>query len=105
MTVSMRAVFPSRAIILLMSIGLVDLISTAWLNHNHQIVEMNPLMRFLLEHGEWPFVVVKAATLITTWVVLCNYAKQNIAFVRKVCLCASAMYLGLWFVLVTFGNA
>jgi len=100
----MRAVFPSRAIVLLMSIGFLDLFSTAWLNHQHMIEEMNPLMRILLNNGEWPFVVVKGLTLLVTWIALVHYAKENLPFVRKVCLAGSALYLALWFILVAIGN-
>ena len=100
----MRAVFPSRGIILLIGIGSVDLISTAWLYHRGLIVEMNPLMRVLLENGEWPFVVVKGMTLLFTWVALAKYSKQNPSFVRASCLLGSIAYVCLWSTWFTIGN-
>jgi hypothetical protein len=101
----MRAIFPSRAIILLVSIGLIDLISTAWLHHRGMIVEMNPLMRVLLQNGEWPFVLVKGLTLAFTWIALAKYAKQNPSFVQRTCVIGSIAYLGLWATFFTIGNS
>jgi len=92
----MRAVFPSRAIILLIGIGFIDLVSTAWLYHQGLITEKNPLMRPLLEHGEWLFVFVKGATLVLAWLMLARYTKVNPRFVRNSCLAGSAAYLGIW---------
>jgi hypothetical protein len=89
---------------ILLGIGLADLCSTAWLNHQHLIFEMNPLMRILLNQGEWLFVIVKGATLLVTWIALARYAKENLPFVRKVCLAGSALYVGLWCAIVAFGN-
>jgi hypothetical protein len=105
MNAIMRAAFPIKAIMMLLGIGLLDLISTAWLYHQGMIVEMNPLMRFLLEHGEWSFILVKGLTLAISWIALASYAKQNPAFVRKVCVCGSIAYVGLWVMWVAVGNS
>lgn len=89
----------------LLGIGLADLVSTAWLYHQGMIVEMNPLMRFLLERGEWSFVAVKGMTLLITWAALARYAKQNPTFVRTTCICGSLAYAGLWVMWVLVGNS
>jgi hypothetical protein len=101
---SMRAVFPSRGIILLIGIGFVDLLSTAWLYHRGMIVELNPLMRVLLKNGEWPFVLVKGLTLVFTWVALAKYSRLNPSFVRSTCLIGSIAYVSLWATWFTIGN-
>jgi hypothetical protein len=100
----MKAAFPSRSILLLVGIGLIDLVSTAWFYSRGMIVEMNPLMRVLLERGEWLFVVVKALTLLATWFVLVHYAKHNLKFVRSSCCVGSAVYLAIWLVWFTAGR-
>ncbi len=92
----MKAFFPTKSMVLLIGIGLVDLISTAWMYHAGLIYERNPLMRALLDKGEWLFIVVKGATLLAAWYVLMLYAKQNIRFVQQSCLLGSAAYILLW---------
>lgn len=94
----MKALFPTRAIAVLLLIGMVDLISTAVLYHYGKIVEMNPVMRVFLERGEWAFVVAKGATLAISWYVLASYARQNRLFVRNACLFGSAAYLAVWLI-------
>ena len=79
-----------------MAIGFIDLVSTAVLHANGQIVEMNPIMRPLIEHSEWLFIVVKAMTLILAWAVMVWYAKKNLDFVRKTCLLGTGVYLVVW---------
>jgi hypothetical protein len=92
----MRSVFPTRSIMLLIGIGLIDLISTAWLYRAGLITERNPLMKTLLDHGEWLFIVVKGATLLVAWAVLAAYAKHNLRFVKQSCYLGSAAYALLW---------
>src|SRR6185369_6902410 len=92
----MRAVAPSRAILLLMSIGFFDLFMTAWLHANGHIVELNPLMRPLIERSEWLFGFVKALTLVAAWAVMASYGKINKPFVRLACLAGSVVYLVVW---------
>lgn len=79
-----------------MGIGFLDLISTAVLHSNGQIVELNPLMRPLIEQSEWLFIVVKAMTLFLAWAVMAWYAKKNLDFVRKSCLLGAGVYLIVW---------
>jgi hypothetical protein len=92
----MKAVAPSRGILLLMGVGFLDLFLTAWLHSRGQIVELNPLMRPLIEQSEWLFGLVKAATLVAAWVVMANYAKVNRTFVRNVCIGGSILYVIVW---------
>ena len=93
-----RQVFPTRAIGLILTIGLIDLITTAWLHANGLIVEMNPLMRGVLNRSEWLFVVVKGMTLAIGWLMLVHYARTNVNFVRRACILGSATYIGVWLV-------
>lgn len=91
-----RTVLPSRSLLLLLGIGLIDLASTALLHAGGQIVELNPLMRPLLLHSEWLFVFVKGLTLVACWKVMVWYWPQNREFVRRCCLLGSGAYLAIW---------
>ena len=91
-----RAILPSRSLALLIAIGFTDLVLTAWLHAQGLIVELNPIMRGFIDHGEWLFILVKGGTLALAWYTMANYAKTNRAFVRKVCLTGSAEYLFVW---------
>lgn len=77
-------------------IGVVDLVTTAVLHAQGQIVELNPLMRVFIEQSEWLFAGVKGLTLIAGWIVLAWYAQVNRSFVRKVSILGSLAYLGVW---------
>lgn len=92
----MKAIAPSRGILLLMAIGFLDLFTTAWLHAQGQIVELNPLMRPLIEQSEWLFAFVKALTLVAAWVFMAQYAKVNRIFVRNVCVGGSVLYVIVW---------
>jgi len=94
--IDMSKVLPTRALGLLLLIGLVDLVVTAVLHSSGAIVELNPLMRPLLARGEWLFAIVKGATLVLAWVAMAWYARQNRDFVRKACLLGSGAYLAIW---------
>ena len=89
-----QTVFPTRALMLLLSIGFFDLFMTALLHSRGVVVELNPLMRPLIERSEWLFAIVKAVTLVGAWWVLAWYAKQNLTFVRKVCVLSAAVWNG-----------
>ncbi|MBS1721852.1 MAG: hypothetical protein JSS66_02470 [Armatimonadetes bacterium] len=91
-----KAVFPSRAIALLVAIGFLDLVMTAVLHANGLIVEMNPLMRVLIERSEVLFAVVKSATIVFAWIALALYAQTNYQFVRKAALTGSIVYVTIW---------
>lgn len=96
LTTVARRLWPTRALVLLLAIGFFDLIVTAVLHANGMITELNPLMKPLLEQGEWLFAIVKSFTLILAWIAMASYAKQNLEFVRKVCLAGSGVYVLLW---------
>ena len=64
LTTVARRLWPTRALVLLLAIGFFDLIVTAVLHANGMITELNPLMKPLLEQGEWLFAIVKSFTLI-----------------------------------------
>jgi hypothetical protein len=97
----MRTVFPSWTVALLVAIGTVDLISTAMLHANGQIVELNPLMRFFIIRSEWLFAFVKGLTIGAAWGALAWYAKQNLEFVKKAASWACCAYLSVWLVWFT----
>ena len=94
--VDLRQVFPTRWLVVLIGIGFIELFVTAILHANGSIVELNPLMRPLIEQSEWLFAFVKAFTLLAAWVVLAWYAKQNLGFVRKTCCISAAAYFAIW---------
>lgn len=92
----MKLVLPTRALSLLMLVGMIDLVATAWMHANGLIVELNPLMRVFIERSEWLFAFVKGGTLIAAWAALAWYAKYNRNFVRKACLIGSLAYVSIW---------
>lgn len=91
-----RTVVPTRAVALLMAVGFVDLFATVMLHANGSIVELNPLMKPLIEQSEWAFAIVKSLTLFAAWFALAWYAKQNLGFVRRASLIGSAVYVLVW---------
>lgn len=83
----------------LMAIGFIDLISTAVLHAKGLIIEVNPLMRPLIEHNEWTFAFVKSLTLFGAWYVMARHAQkgeQALVFVRQACVVASLAYVAIW---------
>lgn len=100
----MPVLFPSRAVILLLFIGLVDLISTAVLHSRGLITEMNPVMKPIIETSEWLFAFVKGATLLLAWLFMMRYAANHKAFIRKACLSGSAAYVAIWCLWFFSGN-
>jgi hypothetical protein len=93
---AMTLAFPTKSVFLLMTIGLVDLVSTAVLHSKGMIVELNPLMRVFILQSEWLFAFVKGLTIGIAWATLAWYAKQNKDFVNKACTVGSAMYVLIW---------
>lgn len=57
---------------------------------------MNPLMRGFLTTSEWLFILVKGATLVAAWIVMAQYARVNLPFVRKCCIWGSLIYGSVW---------
>ncbi len=94
----MQAIAPTRSLLLLMGIGVLDLVVTAVLHARGLIVELNPFMRPFIDRSEWQFAIVKGATLAVAWWAMASYAKQNKAFVRNACLTGSAAYVAIWLV-------
>lgn len=60
------------------------------------IVELNPLMRPIIERGEIWFVLVKGASLVAAWIALAWYFAVNRNFVRYACLFGSVAYVAIW---------
>ncbi len=96
MNATWKKIFPTRALAVLLSIGLFDLISTAVLHAQGQIVELNPVMRPLIEQSEWLFVFVKGLTLFAAWYVMHHYSKDHLNFIRKACIGGSVAYITVW---------
>ena len=92
----LKKLWPTKALILLMGIGMVDLIVTAVLHSQGLIIELNPLMRPLIERSEWLFAFVKFGTLFFAWLAMVMYAQKNLRFVRNVCLYGSGAYVFVW---------
>jgi hypothetical protein len=91
-----KAVMPTRSIGLLMAIGFIDLVVTAWLYVHGLIQELNPIMRAALEHSPILFILLKGGSLVLAWVVLARYCKTDKAFVKRACLSGSLIYVTLW---------
>ena len=91
-----KKLWPTKALILLVAIGLIDLVVTAVLHAQGLIVELNPLMRPLIERSEWLFAAVKFATIFFAWAAMVSYAPKNLRFVRNVCLLGSVAYIVVW---------
>lgn len=96
--------FPSRALILLMAIGFIDLVVTAVLHSRGLIVELNPIMRPVIERSEWLFAAVKGMTLLLAYAVMARYYQTHQVFVRRAALVGSAAYALIWIVWFTAGS-
>jgi hypothetical protein len=94
--ITVKDAIPTRTILLLVGIGTIDLVTTAVLHAQGQIVELNPLMRLFIEQSEWLFAFVKGLTLVGGWFVLAWYARFNLVFVRKAALYGSLAYVLVW---------
>lgn len=92
----MTVIFPTKSVFALMTIGLVDLVSTAMLHSKGMIVELNPLMRVFITQSEWLFAFVKGLTIGVAWATMAWYARQNKEFVGKACTVGSAAYVLIW---------
>ena len=92
----LKSLFPTRTLTLFLSIGVDDLITTAWLHARGLIVELNPLMRAALAYGEWYFVLIKGLTLLALWVVMAYYSQRDVNFVRRACSLGALAYVALW---------
>lgn len=101
--VTAQKLFPSRALMLLLAIGFIDLVATAVLHSMGLIIEVNPLMRVFIERSEWLFCLVKGSTLVIAWYFMRRYWSVSPGFVRQACLVGSGCYVAIWS-LVFFGS-
>ena len=98
---TMKSLFPTKSLAVLLLIGVLDLVSTAVLHAKGLIVEMNPIMRFFIQQSEWLFAFVKGLTIGAAWVTLAWYAKQKQGIcgqgmcIRKLRLCNALAWLVL----------
>ncbi|MFN3682650.1 MAG: DUF5658 family protein [Fimbriimonadaceae bacterium] len=92
----LRSLFPSRGLALLLAIGLLDLLSTAWLHQRGLIVELNPLMRPLIERSEALFALVKGMTLLAAWFAMRRYYATHGRFIDAACVGGSVVYVVVW---------
>lgn len=99
-----KNIFPTRALFLLLAIGFVDLIATAVLHKQGLIVELNPVMKPLIEHSEWLFAFVKGGTLMIAWLVMWRHCKVNLQFVRKAAIVGACAYMFIWVTWFTAGT-
>lgn len=82
----------------------MDLVVTAVLHAHGLIVELNPLMRPLIEHSEVLFSFVKGLTLVAAWYFMVKYSETHLAFIRQACLVGSAAYVGIWTIWFVIGS-
>jgi hypothetical protein len=92
----MSIAFPTKSMVALLTIAIVDLVSTAILHSKGLIVELNPLMRGFINQSEWLFAFVKGMTIGVAWGTMVWYAQQNRDFVNKACTYGSIGYLVVW---------
>lgn len=92
----MKLIVPTPTLAILMLIGFGDLLATALLHRAGLIVELNPLMKGIIEQSEWTFAFVKAMTLISAWVAMAHYARRNRMFVHRACMAGSVAYATVW---------
>jgi hypothetical protein len=93
---SLKTLFPTRALLLLLAIGWIDLVTTALLHHHGMIVELNPLMKPLIETSEWLFALVKGMTLVLAWLTMVRFYETHADFIRKACIAGSGAYMLIW---------
>lgn len=96
MSEQVRHYFPSRWLLLLLVIGFVDLVTTAVLHRMGLIVELNPLMKPIIEESEWLFAFVKGATLALGWYVMWKRRDTHREFIRKACAVGCIAYVVVW---------
>lgn len=94
----LRSLFPTRALVVLLIIGLADLISTALLHKHGLIVELNPLMRPIIETSEWLFALIKGLTLALAWLVMAKHFDSHRDFVRTAAISGSCAYVAIWLI-------
>lgn len=93
---TLAKLFPSRALLLLVLVSSLDLVVTAVLHRQGRIVELNPLMRPLIERSEWWFALVKGATIFAAWLMMARYGAENRGFVRRAACAGVLLYVTLW---------
>lgn len=91
-----RKALPCKALTVLLAIVFLDLVATAWLHSLGLIVELNPLMRPIIEFNEWAFVLVKGGITLAAWGAMAWYAQYNRRFVRDVALFGGVIYVAVW---------
>jgi hypothetical protein len=87
-----------------MSIGFIDLVVTAVLHQKGLIVELNPVMKPIIEQSEWLFVAVKGMTLLLAWAVMVRFFETHRDFVRKASMAGALAYSGIWLVWFIAGS-
>ncbi len=95
---------PAVETVLLMGIGLADLVSTVVLYQLGLIVELNPIMRPLLDRSAALFTVVKLLTLVAAYVTLQLYRARDEAFCRQAAKWGAIAYAVVWLSWFTVGN-
>lgn len=89
---------------MLMGIGLADLVSTVVLHQLGLIVELNPIMRPLLNKSAALFTLAKLLTLAAAYVTLQLYRARDDAFCRQAAKWGTIAYAAVWVVWFTIGN-
>jgi hypothetical protein len=97
----LKELVPTPSLGILIAIGMIDLITTALLHAQGKIVELNPIMRPIIDHSEWLFALVKGSTLVVAYLTMLQYARQNLDFVRIASRLGILLYVGIWVVWFT----
>lgn len=99
-----KKMFPVKSMFWLLFIGMVDLVTTAVLHAQGKIVELNPIMRPIIESSEWLFALVKGGSIVLAWLVMLKYSKTHLEFISRACLAGTLLYGGVWFTWFTIGT-
>lgn len=100
----LKKYFPTRWLLLLLAIGSVDLIVTAVLHRQGKIIELNPLMRPIIEESEWLFALVKGMTLGVAWLLMFRYTETHLSFIRRACAVGCGAYATIWTIWFVVGS-
>jgi hypothetical protein len=90
----------SRECLFLLTVCLLDTISSAYLFQNNMAVEANPVLRSSAEAGILPFVSAKMMTFVPALVVAEWYRQRRPEFILPLLRWAGILYVGIYTLMV-----
>ena len=90
----------SRECLFLLTVCLLDTISSAYLFQNNMAVEANPVLRGYAEAGILPFVSAKMMTFVPALVVAEWYRQRRPEFILPLLRWAGILYVGIYTLMV-----